>query len=154
MIEAALCTIFLWAAVHDYHTYKLPDFVTLGAACLAIVCLGPQYGWEHVVGGAAAGYMMLKSFQLFMHTLHGKQVIGSGDAKLMLSIGALVGVYGAFWVSIIAVMGAIITHPFIRQSSTHIPFGPFLVSGTYVYLFIGYFNISYLLEYVYVFIYS
>lgn len=154
MVEAVLCIIFLCAAVYDYHTYRLPDVVTLGAACFAIICLGPHYGWESVLGGSAAGYIILKSFQWFMYTWRGRQVIGSGDAKLMLPIGALVGVGGVFWVPVLAVMGAILVQPFIRQGCTHIPFGPFLVGGTYAYLLIQYLTNFYLLEHVHAFIYS
>lgn len=32
MVEPVLCIVLLCAAVYDYHTYRLPDAVTLGAA--------------------------------------------------------------------------------------------------------------------------
>ena len=65
-----------------------------------------------------------------------------GDVKLLAMTGALLGAPGAFYTIFIgSVFGSIIGIGLIiftkRSASQHIPFGPYLVVATLIYIFSG-----------------
>ena len=120
------------AVVYDWYMFRLPNVLTVGGGAAAILLYGPYYGWATVLGGALLGFGLLKLFQLGYHWRYGRWVMGSGDAKLMLPIGALVSAYAGlaavYGVIVVAVIVAL-SVALHKQGSNRIPFGPALFSG-------------------------
>ncbi len=71
-----------------------------------------------------------------------KKALGGGDVKLMAMVGAFLGPIGVLITAFVgALLGAVLGTFWLRLSGrgrdTPIPFGPFLVIGTYIALFWG-----------------
>jgi len=121
----------------DLESFVLPDIMVLPGAAASFVCSGLVLhpGWlESFLGavlGAGAFLLLQKGYKL----LKGVEGLGSGDIKLMLLLGALVG-----WrllplmVFLSAICGLAVSLIYIsspkgRGMQTAIPFGPFLSLG-------------------------
>lgn len=146
--------------VYDLHWYELPNIWTLGGAGLSLLMLllaavfkQPVY-WQtsalfptpySLLPTLLSGLMAAAFFWLIVwgseKLLH-KQGMGEGDIKLALLMGLFLGfptivvaIYLAF------VLGAVLSLLLIagKQKSwgQHLPFGPFLIVGTVVALFIS-----------------
>ncbi|MEV6551671.1 A24 family peptidase [Streptomyces sp. NPDC051597] len=136
----------LLAAV-DARVNRLPDVLTLPLAAAAALLLGaaalaphPAGSWRHaLLGGLALGGGY---FVLFL--LH-PAGLGFGDVKLAVGLGVVLGWYG--W-------GILLTGAFAgfaaggayglglilarrADRGTAIPFGPFMIGGTYLGLLLG-----------------
>jgi len=91
-----------------------------------------------VIGGGGILYIVAAGFE----KLTGKEGMGGGDIKLLAMIGAWMGwraipliiLISSLTGSIIGVVALLMAGKGLR---TRIPFGPFLVIGTLVYLFFG-----------------
>jgi leader peptidase (prepilin peptidase)/N-methyltransferase len=121
----------------DLESFVLPDVMVLPGAVGAFVCAGLvlDLGWLDSFLGAAAGAGAFLLLQKGYKLLKGIEGLGSGDIKLMLLLGALVG-----WrllplmvflsaLSGLAVSLLYILRPGGRGMQTAIPFGPFLSLG-------------------------
>lgn len=135
-----------WAAVAvaltfiDLAVHRLPDRLTLPAAAGALVLLGlgaitgADGSWSRALAAAAAC-----GLGFFLITLVlGARAFGLGDAKLALSVGALLGWVG--WPAVVAgLLLAFLTSGLAAAAllatrrvgwRDHLPFGPSLVAGT------------------------
>nr|WP_236647039.1 A24 family peptidase [Micromonospora acroterricola] len=125
----------------DLAVHRLPDRLTLPAAAgtwllLAVAALGdPEPGpWLRAVTAGAGLALLFAGSTLLL----GRRGFGLGDAKLALSVGALLGWYGwpvlllglllAFGLSALVSLGLLAARR--ARWSTHLPFGPFLLLGT------------------------
>lgn len=149
ILLCGLVSVLIVGLVYDLYHMVIPDEVSYGA--LGVTALLVSYeavnggGWEAVLmalGGAAAVFLAFASLWFFSRG----RAFGFGDAKLALSLGALVGLGGAFslvalsfWVGVAIVLGALAW----RAASLHIgrrrrpgrrvtmksevPFAPFLI---------------------------
>lgn len=124
----------------DLAVHRLPDRLTLPAAAgtwllLGVAALDAEPGhWLRAVIGGAGLALFFASTTLLL----GRRGFGLGDAKLALSVGALLGWYGwpvlllglllAFGLSALVSLGLLATRR--ARWSTHLPFGPFLLLGT------------------------
>ncbi|WP_084644012.1 A24 family peptidase [Ferrimonas futtsuensis] len=85
--------VFLIAVVTDLRTERIPNWLVLSAL---ISGLGLQFafeGWSGLLtslGGALAAAVLLIFFYV-------KKMLGAGDVKLMIGIGAILGPYMVFW---------------------------------------------------------
>lgn len=130
--------VFVDVAVH-----RLPDRLTYPAAAgswallgLAALVTGEQAAWLRAI--AAAGGLAL----LFAATtlVFGARGFGLGDAKLALSIGAVLGWFGwpvVLLGMLVAFLGSGVTAVLLLVArriswSQQLPFGPFLVLGAVV----------------------
>ncbi len=127
--------IFVDLAVH-----RLPDRLTLPAAAgtwllLGVAALDADPGhWLRAVLGGTGLALFFASTALLL----GRRGFGLGDAKLALSVGALLGWYGwpvllfgmllTFGLSALVSLGLLVTRR--ANWSSHLPFGPFLLLGT------------------------
>ncbi|MFE9190438.1 prepilin peptidase [Micromonospora sp. NPDC007208] len=127
--------IFVDLAVH-----RLPDRLTLPAAAgtwllLGVAALDAEPGhWLRAVIGGTGLALFFASTALLL----GRRGFGLGDAKLALSVGALLGWYGwpvllfglllTFGLSALVSLGLLATRR--ANWSSHLPFGPFLLLGT------------------------
>ncbi|SCE84898.1 leader peptidase (prepilin peptidase) / N-methyltransferase [Micromonospora coriariae] len=125
----------------DLAVHRLPDRLTLPAAAGtwlllgAAVLGGPEPGpWLRAVTAGAGLAVLFAGSTLLL----GRRGFGLGDAKLALSVGALLGWYGwpfllfglllAFGLSALVSLGLLAARR--ARWSTHLPFGPFLLLGT------------------------
>ncbi|MDQ0938342.1 A24 family peptidase [Streptomyces sp. V1I1] len=133
-------------ATVDFTAHRLPDVLTLPLAAAALVLLGvaallPDAGgsWMSALLGSlilAAGY-----FAIFLIS----KGFGFGDVKLALVLGAVLGWYG--WAIVLIgtfagyLLGALYGIALILAGragrKTRIPFGPFLLAGTFVGVLLG-----------------
>lgn len=138
-----------WAAVAvplvfiDLAVHRLPDRLTLPAAGWVLAWLGVAAltgggAWLRATAAAAACGLGFALFALLPRAMG----YGLGDAKLMLSVGALLGWLGwtavlfglflAFLASALVALGLLVTRR-IRWRDP-VPFGPYLIFGTLVTL--------------------
>jgi leader peptidase (prepilin peptidase)/N-methyltransferase len=133
-------------ATVDFTAHRLPDVLTLPLAAAALVLLGvaallPDAGgsWTSALLGSlilGAGY-----FALFLIS----KGFGFGDVKLALVLGTVLGWYG--WAIVLIgtfagyLLGALYGIALILAGragrKTRIPFGPFLLAGTFVGVLLG-----------------
>ncbi|MCG5443517.1 A24 family peptidase [Micromonospora sp. NIE79] len=128
------------AILVDLAVHRLPDRLTLPAAAGTWLLLGvaaldadPGHWLRAVLGGTG-----LALFFASTAVLLGRRGFGLGDAKLALSVGALLGWYGwpvllfglvlTFGLSALVSLGLLATRR--ANWNTHLPFGPFLLLGT------------------------
>lgn len=101
-----------------------------------------------VLGGAP-----LYLIGLLWEKLRKVEAMGGGDVKFMAMIGSFLGWKGAFLTIMLGAMsGSVVGVTLIllkkHQADKVIPFGPFLVFGTLMTLFMGYEIISWYLEFI------
>ena len=89
--------------------------------------------------GGIFGYLIIWSIIYFYKQIRNKEGMGLGDAKLLSAIGFWFG-----WISIpfVIFLSSIIALKFLipslmkksKKLSSHIPFGPYIIIGTLIYL--------------------
>ena len=129
----------------DFETFLLPNRITLGGAGIAIAAsfFLTHPGWEQAILGAAAGGGFFWLIQHAYRFIRGEEGLGSGDVKLMLMLGAMVGLKGLPLTILIASGTSAIGVFFYvfrsedGDSKTRIPFGPFLSLGGMLYVLYG-----------------
>ncbi len=143
-LEATLLlAIISWLtilAIIDLYTMLLPDQFVLGLSATVLLLLGLRF--RHldlisIVSGSAVGTSLL--FALWVLTK--QRGIGLGDVKLMLPLGALLGLKGVLlllWLAFI--IGGLVAFWLLARGraklKTPIPFGPFLVGTAILILLI------------------
>lgn len=136
--------IFIVASFIDLEEFILPDMLTLPGAALAVPAsiFFLKTPWHECLLGAVIGagsfYLLQKAYFL-LKKIEG---LGTGDIKLMLLIGALVGWRGLpLSIFLGALTGLIASLFYLKKQGqgmkTAIPFGPFLSLGTMLYILIG-----------------
>lgn len=140
--------IFVWAmmalAFIDMDTQLLPNDITLPLLWGGLlVNLGDGFtDIRSAIIGAVAGYLALWSVYWCFKLITGREGMGYGDFKLLAVIGAWLGwqmlplvILFSSLVGAIAGIGLIV----IAKHGRHvpIPFGPYLVGGSFVALFWG-----------------
>ncbi len=73
--------------------------------------------------------------------IYGKEAMGFGDVKLMAALGLLFGVSNIITITLLsfligAILSIILLITRIRKSNEYIPFGPFIVLGTFISMYI------------------
>lgn len=125
----------------DLRVHRLPDVLTYAAAGGVIAWLAVDAAvagrWDGLLRAAAAAAAYGAIF-LLVALLFGRRGIGFGDAKLVVSLAALLGwwgwgaVFAAIFLAFLAsglVGGALLATRRVSRG-THIPMAPFLVAGT------------------------
>lgn len=129
----------------DFQEFILPDVFTLPGAVLAFAGSTLLVGmpWlDSLLGaliGAGAFWLLQKGYYL----LRGVEGLGTGDIKLMLMLGALVGWQGlpvmiflAAFTALAASLGYMAKNAH-QGMQTRIPFGPFLSLGAMLQILYG-----------------
>lgn len=106
----------------------LPLVLTLPATVFAIVGQGLfGLGWGETLAGSGGGFLSIKAAQIWGRWRHGREVLGSGDAFLMLSLGALIGSVPTFLgIAVACCLGFILLR---FGSHERIAFGSCLTAG-------------------------
>lgn len=139
VLLAFFAAVLTWLAMIDFETRLLPNRIVLPAITVLLVgqiARSPGDTGQWLLAGAGAGLFFL------IPTLVRRGAVGMGDVKLAVLIGVALGskVIPALTIGCLAVF------PFalwilVRQGraaarSTALPFGPFLVAGALIALFL------------------
>lgn len=136
--------IFLVAGFIDLDSFILPDILTYPAAILAMSTplFLPVDWFETVLGGLCGAGIFLALQQGYLR-LRGIDALGTGDIKLMLSLGALVGLSQLPLMILLSALSALLVavvylrRPDAQGMRTAVPFGPFLCLGAVMTLLWG-----------------
>lgn len=136
--------IFLVASFIDLDSFILPDVLTWPAAALALSTpLFLPVDWFETLLGSLCGAGIFLLLQQAYLRLRGLDALGTGDIKLMLSLGALVGLtYLPLMILLSALSALLLALVYMRRPSaqglrTAVPFGPFLCLGAVLTLLWG-----------------
>jgi leader peptidase (prepilin peptidase) / N-methyltransferase len=127
MVNLVIVTLLVFSAVFDWKYMILPDFSTYILVILALMF--HYHNWW--VGVLSMGFL------LSLHLLTKGNGMGMGDVKYALFMGLLLGgadVMIAFYIAFVtgAIVGVILLLMKKLKKKSHIPFGPFLIGGTFV----------------------
>jgi prepilin peptidase CpaA len=104
LVSTALTALLLAAAWTDYRTRRIPNALTVSGFAAAMVLravVGPEAVVDGLVGALLAFVLTLPLLML--------GVIGGGDVKLLIAIGAFMGPRHFLWAGIlIAIIGGMI----------------------------------------------
>ncbi len=142
--------LLIVASFIDFQAYILPDILTLPGAALAFAgayfilypALGAPSPLDSLIG-AVAGAGVFWLLQQIYRRLKGIEGLGTGDIKLMLLLGALLGWQALPMLVLAAAVSALFASLYfmLRSSgpalSTMVPFGPFLSLGGMLYVLFG-----------------
>lgn len=137
--------IFIVASFIDLEICILPDALTLPGAGLAVVCAATvlDVGVVQSLLGAGVGAGVFWLLQVLYRRLRGLEGIGTGDIKLMLLVGALLGPASLPLVVVLAGVSGLLAgvvymlKPTGQGLKTRVPFGPFLSLGAMLYILYG-----------------
>jgi prepilin peptidase CpaA len=90
-----LIALLVAAAVIDYRSYRIPNWLTFGGMLLGLICsvVLPSLhdtGFLWALGGLGVGFGV-------MLPLHVLRILGAGDVKLMAMAGAFLGAVGTLY---------------------------------------------------------
>jgi leader peptidase (prepilin peptidase)/N-methyltransferase len=143
----AAMVIFVALTLYDFRWFILPDrmvFPLVGISALTLVLeasLLPQ-SWQALSGGLW-GILVIAGLFYGLFVLSDGRWIGGGDVKLGVALGLLVGgpVKGLLVIFLASVFGLLSALPDIVRGkaggSTKLPFGPFLLLGTFIAFLFG-----------------
>ncbi|MFC4018962.1 prepilin peptidase [Micromonospora sp. GCM10011542] len=136
----AVPLVFIDAQVH-----RLPNVLTLPAAAGVFALLAVDAAvtgqWEHVISAAICAAVATTVF-VSMGLVLGSRGLGLGDAKLILSVTALLGwwgwgaAFGAVFLGFLVagLVGVALLATGRARRGAHIPMGPFFIAGAVVML--------------------
>jgi prepilin signal peptidase PulO-like enzyme (type II secretory pathway) len=157
---AALLSVLIIGLVYDFYHMIIPDEISYGAAALAVVIVS----WQVLLGGGVltvieAALGLVAAFLVYASLWYFSRgrAFGFGDAKLAVSLGALVGIGGvfslvvlSFWIGAVVGVSLILWQYFALNimsrnrgykrvtMKSEVPFAPFLIfSFVIVYFFNG-----------------
>ncbi len=129
----------------DFAEFILPDVFTLPGAAVAFVGMTLLVGmpWQNSLLGAVIGAGFFWFLQQGYYLIRRVEGLGTGDIKLMLMLGALVGWQGlpvmiflAAFTALAASLGYMAKNAH-QGMRTRIPFGPFLSLGAMLQILYG-----------------
>lgn len=129
----------------DFQEFILPDVFTFPGAILAFAgtALMTNMPWIDSLLGAVIGAGAFWLLQKGYYLLRGVEGLGTGDIKLMLMLGALVGWQGLPMMIFLAAFTALAASLGYMAKNAHqgmrtrIPFGPFLSLGAMLQILYG-----------------
>ncbi len=129
----------------DFQEFILPDVFTFPGAILAFAgtALMTDMAWSDSLLGAVIGAGAFWLLQKGYYLVRGVEGLGTGDIKLMLMLGALVGWQGLPMMIFLAAFTALVASLGYMAKNAHqgmqtrIPFGPFLSLGAMLQILYG-----------------
>ncbi len=119
-----IMSCYCLAALIDVQKYRLPDWLTWPAAIVAIPVSLEMRSYPDMLAG-----ILWASGTLFF--LYQKDVVGFGDVKLGISIGALTGLIGTMLALALAFL-VVTCWRRLSNSETLLPFGPALIGCVFL----------------------
>jgi leader peptidase (prepilin peptidase)/N-methyltransferase len=143
----ALAAGLLALALIDLDTFLLPNKVLYPTAIIVgVLLLGAAAVDDRWGAALRAGFAGLVAFAVFfvIHVISPRGM-GFGDVRLSFLLGMALGwlswghVYLGLFLGFLlgAVVGVLLIATGLRSRKDHVPFGPFLVAGTFVAIFAG-----------------
>ncbi|MGN8119799.1 prepilin peptidase [Labrys sp. 22185] len=147
-LPATLCfglalLLMIGAAIIDWHTYRLPDCLTLPILVLALYG-APQAADIRLLGAIGASGLIWLVGTVF-RKVRGYHGLGFGDVKLAAGCGSIVGLSGVGGLLLLSSILALISltlvgfargpGSFKLTGTSSIAFGPFLVLATLLIAF-------------------
>jgi leader peptidase (prepilin peptidase) / N-methyltransferase len=143
LVFSAAMTAVFWI---DLDHMIIPDVISLNGLAVgmiaAVVGFIPGVIWSSSLTGAILGAVILYVPAVIYEKVRGVEGLGRGDIKLLAMIGSFIGPAGVIFVlffssligCLVALIGVLAQG---RQSSTPIPFGPFLTGAAVFFVFSG-----------------
>jgi len=138
LISAGLGTALLCLTWFDVDHYRIPNWITypLIAAGLIFAYTEAEADLFLHIAGAIIGYGFIWILNFYWQHRHGQDGIGMGDAKLLASAGAWLGVFSLPLVTLVASASALMLI-LLRaiaarkpvEAGQRLPFGPFIAAG-------------------------
>lgn len=144
---AIFLTILFGISISDARFYIIPDEFSIGGTVLGIglAFLPGGLGWLEGLIGAAVGYAVLwlvgvMGTRLIKKISPGRleeagvdQAMGGGDVKMMMMIGAYLGVWGVALTTFLgSILALLVYGPISAFSKRLVPLGVFLAAGAAV----------------------
>ena len=152
---AILTPMLLSAFVIDYKLQIIPNRLNLTMFEIGLV-IAFLYGLSDVAItinmalGMLAGGGIFLLITLVGGVIYGKEAMGFGDVKLMGALGLYFGLSNIIAITLVsfligAVLSVILLITKIKKMDEYIPFGPFIVLGTFISIFVPFETIKYAL---------
>ena len=143
---AILTPMLLSAFVIDYKLQIIPNRLNLTMFEIGLV-IAFLYGLSDVAItinmalGMLAGGGIFLLITLIGGAIYGKEAMGFGDVKLMGALGLYFGLSNIIVVTLLsfligAILSIILLATKIKKMDEYIPFGPFIVIGTFISIFV------------------
>lgn len=141
-----LTPMLLSAFVIDYRLQIIPNRLNLTIFEVGLV-IAFLYGLSNVaitinmLLGMIAGGGIFLLITLIGGAIYGKEAMGFGDVKLMGALGLYFGLSNIIVITLLsfligAILSIILLATKIKKMDEYIPFGPFIVIGTFIRMFI------------------
>ncbi|MFN7967207.1 MAG: prepilin peptidase [Acidobacteriota bacterium] len=158
LILLPCATLLLALFFTDYDEMLLPDALTIPMAIVGVAVaswnsrLDLFIGWlgsgtasgrlAHAVVGAVFGFGLFLAIALAGRLAFGKEAMGGGDLKLMLGVGAFLGIPGVVLTLFLgSIVGTFVAIPMLLKGRTALgktlPFGCFLCPAALLCVFYG-----------------
>ena len=132
----------------DYKNFVIPDLLVLIIGILGLIKflipnLDPLFTSLYFsVLGAFLALIFIGGLIVFYHYVRKKEAMGLGDLKLFITLGFLFGLHGILFILILsslsgAVLGSITLWRNKKNFTTQIPFGPYIIVATFIYILVG-----------------
>lgn len=156
LIKFAILTPMLISAfVIDYKYQIIPNRLNLTMFEIGLI-ITFLYGLSNVAISINMALGMLVGGGIFLlitligGAIYGKEAMGFGDVKLMAALGLYFGLSNIVAVTLLSFLLAagisiILLATKIRKVDEYIPFGPFIVIGTFICMFVPFETIRYVL---------
>ena len=147
--------MLLSAFVIDYKLQIIPNRLNLTMFEIGLV-IAFLYGLSDVAIAINMALGMLAGGGIFLlitligGAIYGKEAMGFGDVKLMGALGLYFGLSNIIAITLVsfligAILSVILLATKIKKMDEYIPFGPFIVIGTFVSIFVPFETIKYAL---------
>ena len=146
---AVLIGFFIIIFFIDTFHKIIPDVLSLPLIPLGILASlhpGNDVSLISAFIGSAAAFLLFYLIAYSYWKITGKMGVGGGDIKLVAGVGAFVGISGILFSILASSIIAIVVLLIIRHNlKKEFPFGPFMIIGTMIYIFLGYLIINWYL---------
>ncbi len=143
-----LTPMLLSVVIIDYKLQIIPNRLNLTMFEIGIIFMF-IYGFSNVaisinmLLGMFAGAGIFLLITLLGGLVYGKEAMGLGDVKLMGALGLYFGLSNIIVIALIsfligAILSIILLATKIKKTDEYIPFGPFIVIGTFIAIFVPY----------------
>lgn len=136
LITSLLIIIF----VYDLKHYLIPDEIIYSAISIALIY--NFFDIQHLIGNTGRAALGAGAFFSLMYLISKGKWLGFGDVKLAFFMGLflgfpniLVALFLAFFIGAIVGLGLIAINK--KTFKSEVPFAPFLVTGTFLAMFLG-----------------
>ena len=141
-----LTPMLISAFIIDYRLQIIPNRLNLTMFEIGLV-IAFLYGLSDVaitinmIFGMLAGGGIFLAITLIGGAIYGKEAMGFGDVKLMGALGLFFGLSNIIIITLVsfligAILSILLLVTKIKKMDEYIPFGPFIVLGTFISMFV------------------